>query len=120
LVVPGLPNGDLSLLTIVRQSFPPWFLGVIGGAGALTAMVPAAIFILTAATLFAKSLYRPILAPAMTDDQLAKLARVTVVVLGRISLVLAIDKSTALVGLLLTEYTGVTQFFPGVLLCLYW
>jgi SSS family solute:Na+ symporter len=50
LVVPGLPNGDLSLLTIVRKSFPPWFLGVIGGAGALTAMVPAAIFILTAAT----------------------------------------------------------------------
>jgi SSS family solute:Na+ symporter len=49
LVVPGLPNGDLSLLTIVRKSFPPWFLGVIGGAGALTAMVPAAIFILTAA-----------------------------------------------------------------------
>ena len=30
LVLPGLPNGDLSLLTIVRQSFPPWFLGVNG------------------------------------------------------------------------------------------
>src|SRR5437879_12500020 len=54
LVIPGLSDGDLSLLTIVRKSFPPWFLGVIGGAGALTAMVPAAILILTAATLFAK------------------------------------------------------------------
>ena len=86
LVVPGLPNGDLSLLTIVRKSFPPWFLGVIGGAGALTAMVPAAIFILTAATLFAKNLYRPIFAPAMTDDQVAKLARAMVVVLSLISL----------------------------------
>src|SRR6202022_1708754 len=69
LVVPGLPNGDLSLLTIARQSFPAWFLGVIGGAGALTAMVPAAIFLLTAATLFAKNFYRPIFAPAMTDNQ---------------------------------------------------
>jgi SSS family solute:Na+ symporter len=120
LVVPGLPNGDLSLLTIVRKSFPPWFLGVIGGAGALTAMVPAAIFILTAATLFAKNLYRPLFAPTMTDDQVAKLARVMVVVLGLISLFLAIYSSPTLVSLLLTGYAGVTQFFPGVVLGLYW
>jgi SSS family solute:Na+ symporter len=120
LVVPGLPNGDLSLLTIVRKSFPPWFLGVIGGAGALTAMVPAAIFILTAATLFAKNLWRPLFAPAMTDDQVAKLARVTVVALGLISLCLAIYRSATLVSLLLTGYAGVSQFFPGVVLGLYW
>jgi solute:Na+ symporter, SSS family len=120
LVVPGLPNGDLALLTVVRRSFPPWFLGVVGGAGALTAMVPAAIFILTAATLFAKNLYRPLFAPAMTDDQVAKLARAMVIVLGVISLCLAIFSSTSLVSLLLTGYAGVTQFFPGVVLGLYW
>lgn len=120
LVVPGLPNGDLALLTVVRRSFPPWFLGVIGGAGALTAMVPAAIFILTAATLFAKNLYRPLFAPAMTDDEVAKLARAMVVVLGVTSLCLAIFSSTSLVSLLLTGYAGVTQFFPGVVLGLYW
>lgn len=120
LVVPGLPNGDLALLTVVRRSFPPWFLGVVGGAGALTAMVPAAIFILTAATLFAKNLYRPLFAPAMTDEQVAKLARAMVIVLGVISLCLAIFSSTSLVSLLLTGYAGVTQFFPGVVLGLYW
>jgi len=119
-VVPGLPNGDLSLLTIVRSSFPAWFLGVIGGAGALAAMVPAAIFILTAATLFAKNLYRPVFAPAMTDDQVAKLARAMVVVLSLISLYFAIYSSTTLVSLLLLGYAGVTQFFPGVVLGLYW
>jgi SSS family solute:Na+ symporter len=115
-----LPNGDLALLTVVRKTFPPWFLGVIGGAGALTAMVPAAIFILSAATLFAKNLYRPLFAPAMTDDQIAKLARAMVIVLGGISLYLAIYSSTTLVSLLLTGYAGVTQFFPGVVLGLYW
>ena len=120
LVAPGLPNGDLALLTVVRTSFPPWFLGVVGGAGALTAMVPAAIFILTAATLFAKNLYRPFFAPAMTDNQVANLARATVIVLGVISLALAIFSSTTLVSLLLTGYAGVTQFFPGVVLGLYW
>jgi solute:Na+ symporter, SSS family len=121
LIVPGLANGDLALLTVVRRSFPPWFLGVIGGAGALTAMVPAAIFILTAATLFAKNLYRPLFAPAMTDDQVARLARAMVIVLGAISLSLAIFfRSTTLVSLLLMGYAGVSQFFPGVLLGLYW
>jgi len=120
LVIPGLSNGDLSLLAIVRKAFPAWMLGVIGGAGALTAMVPAAVLILTASTLFSKNLYRPIFAPAMTDDQVAGLARIMVVVLSLVSLLLAIFSSTTLVSLLLLGYAGVTQFFPGVVLALFW
>ena len=120
LAVPRLPNGDLALLTMVRQSFPAWFLGVVGGAGALTAMVPASIFLLTAATLFTKNLYRPLCAPRMTDEQVAGLSRALVVVLGLVSLSLAIFSSTSLVSLLLTGYAGVSQFFPGVVLGLYW
>ncbi len=120
LILPHLKNGDLALLTVVRHTFPPWFLGLIGGAGALTAMVPAAILILTAATLFAKNLYRPIFAPAMSDDGVARLARAMVVVLGATSLGLAIHGSGTLVSLLLTGYAMVTQCFPGVVLGLYW
>lgn len=120
LVLPGLSNGDLSLLTIVRKTFPAWMLGVVGGAGALTAMVPAAILILTASTLFAKNLYRPIVAPEMTDDQVARLARIMVVALSLVSLYFAIFSSTTLVSLLLLGYAGVTQFFPAVVLGLYW
>ncbi len=120
LTIPGLTNGDLSLLTIVRKAFPAWMLGVIGGAGALTAMVPAAVLILTASTLFSKNLYRPIFAPGMSDDQVARLARVIVVVLSLISLIFAIYSSTTLVSLLLLGYAGVTQFFPGVVLGLFW
>jgi Na+/proline symporter len=44
-------------------------------------MVPPAVLILTASALFAKNVCRPILAPAMTDDQVAKLAKIMVVVL---------------------------------------
>ena len=120
MVVPGLPDSNMSLLTIVRKTFPAWFLGVIGGAGALTAMVPAAIFTLTAATLFAKNLYRSLFAPAMTDDQVARLARLMVVALSLICLYFAIDSSRTLVSLLLLGYAGITQFFPGVVLGLYW
>lgn len=116
LILPKLSNGDLALLTIVRKTFPAWFLGVIGGAGALTAMVPAAIQLLTAATLFAKNLFRPILAPAMSDQQVANLAKIMVLVLTACALFLAIHSSLSLVALLLLGYSGVAQFFPGVIL----
>ena len=120
LVMPALPNGDLALLLVVRKSFPAWFLGVVGGAGALTAMVPAAILTLTAATLFAKNLVRPLFARKMTDDQVSRLARAMVLVLSLLSVYFAIYSSTTLVSLLLLGYAGVAQFFPGVVLGLYW
>jgi len=120
LVLPGLKNGDLALLTLVRQTFPAWFLGVIGGAGALTAMVPAAVLILAAAALFSKNFFRPIFRPSMSDDAVARLAKVMVVVITAIALYFAIYSSTTLVGLLLLAYAGIAQFFPGVVLGLFW
>lgn len=119
LIVPGLKNGDLSLLTVVSKTFPPWFLGLIGGAGALTAMVPAAMQILAAATLLAKNLYRPLFAQSMSDGQVGRLARVMVPVITAIAIYFAIYSSTTLVALLLLGYAGVTQFFPGVVLGLF-
>jgi SSS family solute:Na+ symporter len=120
LVLPGLRNPDLALLTIVRNTFPAWFMGVVGGAGALTAMVPAAIQLLTAATLFSKNLCRPILAPGMTDRQVALLAKVTVLILTAAALFLATHTSISLVSLLILGYDGVAQFLPGVMLGLFW
>lgn len=120
LVVPGLPDGDLSLLAVVQKTFPPWFLGVVGGAGALTAMVPCAILILTASALFTKNFVRPILAPSMSDDDVAKLAKAASVVLMAAALLFALSGARTIVALLLLGYAGVTQFFPGVVLGLYW
>ena len=120
LVVPGLSNGDLSLLTVVRKTFPAWFLGIIGGAGALTAMVPASIQVLTAATLFAKNLARPLVAPHMTETHIAQLARVMVVVIMGAAVISALVTRSTLVSLLLLGYSGVTQFLPGVVLGLFW
>ena len=120
LVSPGISDPDLSLLTTVRKAFPPWMLGIIGGAGALTAMVPSAVLMLTAAASFAKNFYRPIFAPGMTDDAVARLARIIVVLLSGLSLYLAIYRSATLVSLLLLGYAGMVQFFPGVVLGLFW
>ena len=120
MIVPGLANGDMALLTVVRRIFPAWWLGVIGGAGALTAMVPAAILLLTAATLFAKNFYRPLFAPTMANDRVALLAKCVVGILTGVALYFAIFSSRTLVSLLLLGYDGVVQFFPGVVLGLFW
>lgn len=120
LALPGLRDPDLALLTVVRQSFPVWMLGLIGGAGALTTMVPAAVLLLTSSTLFAKNVYRPVFAPAMTDNQVARLARIVVIALSLVSLYFAVYSSTTLVALLLLAIAGVGQFFPGVALGLFW
>jgi solute:Na+ symporter, SSS family len=119
LVLPGLRNGDLSLLTMVRKTFPAWFLGIVGGAGALTAMVSAAIQLLTGATLYAKNLFRPILAPGMSDRRVATIAKLMVLVLTVGALFLAIHSSATIVSLLLLGFAGVAQLFPGVILGLY-
>jgi len=119
LVLPGLRNGDLAMLTIVRKTFPGWFLGIVGGAGALTAMVAAAIQLLCGATLFAKNLFRPILAPGMSDQQVAQLARTMVFVLTLGALFLAVNSTISLVSLLLLGYAGIAQLFPGVVLGLF-
>ena len=119
LVVPGLPNSDLAMLTMVRKTFPPWFLGLVGGAGALTAMVPAAIQLLTGATLYAKNLFRPLLKPDMSDQQVARLARIMVLVLTAGAMIVAIYTHPSLVSLLLLGAAGVGQLFPGVLLGLF-
>jgi SSS family solute:Na+ symporter len=119
LVSPGLANGDLALLTAVRTTFPPWLLGVIGGAGALTAMVPAAIQILTASTLLAKNVYRPYCAPDMSDERIARVARIAVGAITVVALYLALNSSTTLVGLLILAYSGIAQFVPGIVLGLY-
>ncbi len=48
LKVPGLKGGevDLALFRISIETFDPWFVGVIGGAGVLTALVPGSLILM--------------------------------------------------------------------------
>jgi SSS family solute:Na+ symporter len=120
LTTPALKNGDLALLITVRNTYPPAILGFVGAAGALTAMVPAAVIVLTAGTLFAKNVVRPLFAPSMNDDSVAGLAKIMVVLISALALFVAIQSSNSLVGILLFAYNGISQLFPAVALGLYW
>ena len=119
LILPGLKNGDLSLLILVQKTFPAWFLGLVGGAGALTAMVCAAIQLLCGATLYAKNLFRPLIAPSMSDYRVATAAKIMLLLLTAGALVLAIYSSLSLVSLFLLGFAGIAQLLPGVVFGLF-
>jgi len=120
LVLPGLANGDMAFLTLVQKTYPAWFLGFVGAAGAVTAMVPASVLVLTASTLIAKNIYRAGFRPGASEQSVLRLSRAMVVVVMAAALVFALVFPNALVNLLLLGYDGVSQFFPAVVLSLVW
>lgn len=120
LVIPELKNGDLAFLELVKRTYPPWFMGFVGAAGAVTAMVPAAILVLFASTLLAKNVYQAGFQPQAKEETVLRLSRIMVVVITTFALVFAICFPNELVNLLILGYDGVCQFFPGVVLGLFW
>jgi SSS family solute:Na+ symporter len=119
LQVPGLTGAqaDLSLLKISKLTFSPALVGLIGAAGLLTALVPGSMILLTAATILAKNVYRP-LAPATSDKAIGRLARALVPVVALVAVFFTLRGGEAIVPLLLLGYNFVTQLFPSLILSL--
>jgi SSS family solute:Na+ symporter len=120
LVLPGLKNGDMAFLELVHKTYPGWFMGFVGAAGAVTAMVPASVLVLFAATLLVKNVYQAAFAPSADEKKILRLSRLMVLVIMAAALIFALRFPNVLVNLLLIGYDGVSQFFPGVVLGLFW
>jgi solute:Na+ symporter, SSS family len=119
LQVPGLsgPDIDLALFKLSAKTFDPWFVGVIGATGVLTALVPGSMILMTAATLLANNLYR--VADASADDaRVSRLAKLLVPVLALIAVGFTLRGGQTIVALLLMGYSLVTQLFPALVLSL--
>ena len=54
LQVPVKGSGCRSFVIPSLQTFDPWFIGIIGSAGVLTALVPGSMLVMAASTLLAK------------------------------------------------------------------
>ncbi|RQH08935.1 sodium:solute symporter family protein [Paraburkholderia dinghuensis] len=121
LKVPGLKGGDidLSLFRLALQTFDPWFIGVIGAAGVLTALVPGSMILTTASTLLANDVYRGALARNADDARVARLARMFVPVVALVAVGFTLNGGTTIVALLLMGYNFVTQLFPALVCSLF-
>ncbi len=117
LKVPGLKgaNIDLALFKLSAQTFNPWFVGVIGGIGVLTALVPGSLLLISTSTSIANDLYRGVIHPKVADATVSRIARTLVPVVAMVAAYFALNGGGALVSLLLMGYSFVTQLFPGVL-----
>jgi SSS family solute:Na+ symporter len=117
LKVPGLKGGDidLSLFRLSLATFDPWFVGVIGAAGVLTALVPGSMILNAAATLIANDIYRGGIVRQASDAQVTRLARVLVPVIALVGVGFTLHGGETIVALLLMGYSFVTQLFPAVL-----
>ncbi|MEW6339708.1 MAG: sodium:solute symporter [Pseudomonadota bacterium] len=117
LKVPGLKGGDidLSLFRLSLQTFDPWFVGVIGGAGVLTALVPGSMILNTASTLLANDVYRGLLKRDASDASVTRLARMLVPVVALVAVAFTLHGGETIVALLLMGYNFVTQLFPAMI-----
>jgi SSS family solute:Na+ symporter len=105
-VVPNLETSDLALLTMVTQELPAWVVGVIGVAGALSAIVPMAVFMLCIGTLWGTKSVRT--------------ARSVVLASGLVALAGALLLPDALVRLSVLSYEGIAQLVPALIGGLLW
>lgn len=119
LQVPGLTgsNIDLALFKLSAKAFDPWFVGVVGATGVLTALVPGSMIMMTAATLIANNLYRTV-NPSADDRQVSLLAKLLVPVVALVAVFFTLRGGETIVALLLMGYSFVTQLFPALVLSL--
>jgi SSS family solute:Na+ symporter len=119
LQVPGLSgsNIDLALFKLSVKTFDPWFVGVIGATGVLTALVPGSMILITAATLIANNLYRAV-NPSADDRQVLRLAKLLVPLVALVAVFFTLKGGETIVALLLMGYSFVTQLFPSLVLSL--
>jgi SSS family solute:Na+ symporter len=115
LKVPGLKGSeiDLSLLRLSVQTFDPWFVGVIGAAGVLTAIVPGSMILMASATLLANNILR-FFQPKVTDATVSRAARLMVPLVALTAVFFTLQGGTTIVALLLMGYSFVTQLFPAL------
>ncbi len=112
--VPGLagPEIDQALLRLSLKTFDPWFVGVIGAAGALTALTPAAFLILCVTTLLANDVLRG-LYPDVAERKVALFARSLTPAIALFAVYFALWGGRTIAALLLMGYSFVTQLFPA-------
>jgi solute:Na+ symporter, SSS family len=114
--VPGLQgaDGDLSLLRLTMQTFDPWFVGIVGGAGLLTALVPVSVMVMSGAVGLMTGFYK-LLKPNSSDRQQLTVSKLFVLFIILIAYVFSITGGNALAILNIMSYGLITQLVPALI-----
>lgn len=112
------PDTDLALFKMAKMSFDPWFVGMIGAAGAMAALIPSSLVLTATATIISKNIYK-VWKPQTTDQQLARLTRLLVPVVAIVTLYFTFNGGDTILTLYLMSYSFMTQLFPALFFSLW-
>jgi SSS family solute:Na+ symporter len=120
LKVPGLkgPEVDLALFGLAKATFEPWFVGIIGGTGVLTALVPGSMILLTASTVIGKNIYKEGFAPTANDHQVARVSRVVLPLFALVAVYFVLRGGSSIVQVAIFASSLLTQLLPSLLFSL--
>jgi solute:Na+ symporter, SSS family len=116
LQVPGLQGaeGDLALLRLTLQTFDPWFVGIVGGAGLLTALVPVSVMVMSGAVGLMTGFYK-LIKPDSSDRQQLTVSKLFVLLIIVTAYVFTIFGGNALAILNIMSYGLITQLVPAMM-----
>ncbi|WP_066072499.1 sodium:solute symporter family protein [Neobacillus soli] len=114
--VPGLEGaaGDLSLLRLTMKTFDPWFVGIVGGAGLLTALVPVSVMVMSGAVGLMTGFYK-LIKPNSSDRQQLTVSKLFVLFIILTAYVFSIIGGDALAILNIMSYGLITQLVPALI-----
>jgi SSS family solute:Na+ symporter len=120
LQVPDLkgPDTDLALFKMAKLSFAPWFVGVIGAAGAMAALIPSSLVLTAVSTILSKNIYK-VWKPNTTDQQLAKVTKRFVPIIALVTLFFTFNGGESILTLYLMSYSFMVQLFPALFFSLW-
>ncbi|WP_406641344.1 sodium:solute symporter [Amycolatopsis sp. WGS_07] len=119
LALPKLTDkqANASLLIFVREKYPEWVIGLLGGAGILVALVPTAVLVLAASSLFTRNVLG-----ARSKKWASSLTamRVGVLVFTALSVLLVAHSNEKLLSIMTNVYSAVGQLAPALFLSMLW
>lgn len=122
LIAGTTPEGGDSnavLPAFVVAHYPPWVTGIFAGTLCLLALVPGSVLLLTAGTVFARNVVRP-LRPGLDERAQLLASRLAMMVFAGAAVWLATGASRSLVEIGLSAYAAIGMLAPGVFLAFLW
>jgi SSS family solute:Na+ symporter len=115
------PEGDTNavLPLFVAAHYPPWVMGVFAGTLCLLALVPGSVLLLTAGTIFARNVLKP-LRPTLSERGQLRASRLAMIGFALAAVWLATGASKSLVEIGLSAYAAIGMLAPGVFLAFLW
>ncbi|KMO86354.1 sodium:solute symporter [Megasphaera cerevisiae DSM 20462] len=106
-----------ALPVLAIHAMPPLICGILFAGIISATMSSASSDLLGAGSIFANDIYREIINPAATDNDVMKITRITMVCSGLLSMLVALFNTSSIITILMFSFTlrAAGAFFPYVL-----